>query len=128
MLSTGVGVVALVLVATSATLWFRAALGVRLPKSRSAFVMVWLGGVTLALIALASGVGWVGGTAAGLALLGGSFLTFTVAISRQRVAHDALKVGARLPDFGTLDENADSFQLASVMGWPLLLKFFRGHW
>jgi hypothetical protein len=128
LLATAVGVVALILVATSATLWFRAALGVRLPKNRSTFVMVWLGGMTLALIALGSGVGWVGGTTAGLALLGGSFLTFTVAISRQRVAPDALKVGARLPDFGSLDENGDPFQLASVMGRPLLLKFFRGHW
>jgi hypothetical protein len=125
---TAIGVVALVLIAGSGTLWFRAASGVRLPKSRSAYVGVWLGGVALGVVALASGVGWVGGVAAGLSIFGGSFLALTVAISRQRVGPDAVTVGARLPNFSALDENGDPFELASVMGKPLLLKFFRGHW
>jgi hypothetical protein len=126
--STAVGVAGLVLIAASGTLWFRAAAGVRLPKSRSAYVAVWLGGVALGVIALASGVGWIGGLAAGLSILGGSFLALTVAISRQRAGSGAVSVGAKLPDFSALDENGDSFELASVMGRPLLLKFFRGHW
>jgi hypothetical protein len=120
--------VALLLVAVSATRWFRAAFGVRLPKSRAAFVGVWLLGVSLGALALASGAGWVGGAAATLAILGGGFLLFTVAISRQQVAANAVRVGARLPDFSALDENGDAFELASVVGKPLLLKFFRGHW
>ena len=81
------------------------------------------------VIALGSGVGWVGGAAAGLSILGGSFLVLTVAISRQRVGRpDLVTVGARLRDFGGLDENGDPFELASLTGRPLLLKFFRGHW
>ena len=128
MLGTAVGVVALVLVAASGIVWFRAAVGVRLPKSRSAFVAAWLGGVALGVIALGSGVGWVGGAAAGLSILGGSFLVLMVAISRQRVGPDLVMMGARLRDFGGLDENGDPFELASLTGRPLLLKFFRGHW
>jgi len=121
-------VIALLLVAGAAGLWFRAALGVRLPKNRSAFVVAWAGGALLGAVALARGAGWLGGIPATLALVGGAFLVATVAISRQRVASGAIRVGEKLRDFSARDENGEPFQLSSLAGQPLLLKFFRGHW
>ncbi len=58
----------------------------------------------------------------------GAFLCFLVGISAQKLAADGIGVGATLPDFSAPDENGETFELSSVAGKPLLLKFFRGHW
>jgi hypothetical protein len=122
------GVIALLVVAGAGVVWFRAALAVRLPKNRAGFVAVWLAGAALGIAALTQGAGWAGGVPAVLALLGAIFFLFTIGISRQEVAADAVAVGARIPDFSAPDENGDSFDAASLAGHPVLLKFFRGHW
>ncbi len=122
------GFLALMLIAGAVALWFHRAMGVRLPKNRSGFVAVWLGGALLGVVALAQGVGWLGGVAGGLAIFAAAFLTFTVSISAQKLAAGAIGVGATLPDFSAPDENGETFELSSVAGKPLLLKFFRGHW
>jgi hypothetical protein len=126
--ATGLALAALVLVGGATGLWFRWARGVRLPRNRAGFVAAWLGGAVLGVTALAQGAGWLGGVAAVLALLVGGFLTFTVAISRQRVGVDAIQLGAKLPDFSALDDQGKRFAISSVAGRPILLKFFRGHW
>jgi hypothetical protein len=123
-----IGIAALVLVLGSGILWFRAAMAVRLPENRSYYVAVWIIGVALAGLALAGSPGWAGGLAAVIALLGGAFFLLTVAISRQKVVDTAIRPGASLPEFSAVDEHGIRFESSSLMGQPLLLKFFRGHW
>jgi len=128
MSATALGLAALLIVAISGVLWFRAARQVRLPSDRSRFVVAWLIAVALAVAALVMGGGWLAGVPASLAALTGGLLLFTVAISRQRVSAAAIAVGQTIPDFSALDENAEVFEASSLAGHPSLLKFFRGHW
>lgn len=125
---TTLAFLALLLVASSVALWFRAAQRVRLPENRAGFVAAWAGGAVLGVAALVRGAGWIGALPAVLAIVAGSLLTVLVAISRQKVAPGAIAVGATLPDFTAIDENDESFEAKSLAGHPVLLKFFRGHW
>jgi hypothetical protein len=128
-MSDGVlGLVALLVGALTTALWFRAAMRLRLPRNRTPFVVGWLLGAGLGLVSLFGESGWIAGVAAALAIAGGCFLTFTVAISRQRVGEGAIGVGDPLPDFSAPDENGAIFEAANLAGRPALLKFFRGHW
>jgi hypothetical protein len=122
------GLVAFVLFAVTTAHWFRLALSLRLPQSRAPWVMGWAGAVLLGGAAFAQGPGLIGGITAGLAMFAGAFLLFTIGISRQQVAADAVTLGAQLPAFDAIDDAGESFALASLAGGPLLLKFFRGHW
>jgi hypothetical protein len=126
--ATVLGFLALLLAVGSTTIWFRRALSVRLPENRTGFVLVWAVSALLGVIALTQGGGWIAGVPAGLAVFLGLFCLFTVTISPQQVAADAVVVGEPLRDFSALDENGDTFELASTAGRPVLLKFFRGHW
>ncbi len=128
MTGTPLAFLALAIVVGSAALWFRRMYQVRIPRNRTPFLAVWLFGAALALIALIQGTGWIGGTAAILAIGFGAFVAFTMAISRQITAADAIKVGAPLPAVLAPDENGETFELSSLAGKPVLLKFFRGHW
>jgi hypothetical protein len=122
------GILALLLVGGASALWFRRALRVRLPADRTPFVVAWAGGALLGAIALLGSPGWIGGIPAGLAAVGGLFLTVLVGISRQVVGPEALRVGAPIPEFTATDDSGSEFAIASTRGRPLLLKFFRGHW
>ncbi len=66
--------------------------------------------------------------AAVLAIFIGSLLPFTVAISRQEVAADAIRVGDTIPHFTAVDEHGQLFDSDSLRGHPVLIKFFRAHW
>ena len=127
-MGTLLGIAAFLLIAGSAAIWFRAARQVALPENRIAFVTTWAGSAVLGLVALLLGPGWLGGVPATLALLTGTFLTVLVAISRQRVASDAVVVGESLRAFTAPDDSGQIFDSASLAGKPTLLKFFRGHW
>ena len=122
------GIAALVLVIVSGVLWFRAAGAVRLPENRSFYVTAWLVGIGLAGVSLASSPGWAGGLAAIIAILGSSFLLLTVAISQQKVGESAIHSGDSIPEFSAVDEHGVRWESSSLIGQPLLLKFFRGHW
>jgi len=126
--ATTLGILALLVIAGSTALWFRWALAVQLPRSRSGFVVVWATGTLLGIVALSQGAGWAGGIPAGLAVFVGGFLLLTVVIGPQQVAADAVKVGETLRDFSAQDDGGQIFELASTAGHPVLLKFFRGHW
>jgi cytochrome oxidase Cu insertion factor (SCO1/SenC/PrrC family) len=126
--ATVLGLLSLLLAVGSGIFWFRLAFAVRLPENRSAFVLVWAASALLGVIALAQGTGWIVGIPAGLAIALGVFFLFTVMISPQQAAPDAIAVGETLRDFSAPDENGETFELASAAGRPLLLKFFRGHW
>jgi hypothetical protein len=122
------GVLAFLLVAGSMGLWFRRIQRVEVPTDRRGWVASWLLGAALGVAALGSGAGWVGGVAAALAVLAGVFFSVLVAVSAQRAAADAIRVGEMLRDFTALDDRGELFSIASTAGRPLLLKFFRGHW
>jgi hypothetical protein len=119
---------ALALVGGAAVVWFRAAMAVSLPENRTPFVAAWGGGALLGAFALTQGLGWLGGLAAGLALLVGTFLCGLVGISRQEAAADAVRVGAVVPDFSAPDDTGRIFESSELAGHPTLIKFFRGHW
>jgi hypothetical protein len=101
---------------------------VRLPENRSFYVAAWLVGIALAGLSLAGSPGWTEGVAAMIAILGSSFLLLTVAISRQNVGESAIRPGDSLPEFSAVDEHGVRWESSSLIGQPLLLKFFRGHW
>lgn len=108
--------------------WFRAVRQVRIPENRTLFLLVWLFAAVLGAMSLSNGPGWLGGSAASLAILGGLFFLFTVSISKQAVGYDAIAVGTTIPEFRALDENGNLFESSSLAGNVLLVKFFRGHW
>ncbi len=82
----------------------------------------------LGIGAFVAGTRWFGGVPAVLAILIGSFLPFTVGISRQEVATHGIKVGDSIPHYETLDEDGQLFDSASLEGQVVLMKFFRGFW
>ena len=117
-----------VAVATTAR-WFRLAYRVELPENRSGFVAAWLLGAALGATALWVGTsGWLAGSPAGLSIVIGLFLLFTVSVSRQVATADGVAVGAPLASFQALDEHDEVFDSKQLEGKPVLLKFFRGHW
>jgi hypothetical protein len=84
--------------------------------------------LTCALAAIDQGAGLVSGTLAGLSLLVGVVYFVLLALSGQSKQVPAVAVGSPLPGFSAPDENDQVFDLASLEGRPVLLKFFRGHW
>ena len=119
---------AFALAASTTVLWVRRLRRVRLPRNRAGFLVAWLGAAILGAVGLAEGTGWVSGVAAVLAIFIGAFASFTISISRQKYANDAISPGDRLPPFGALDEFGESFESDVLAGSPVLIKFFRGHW
>ena len=85
MTDTYLGLTSLVITAISVRLWFRALVRVEIPKNRGPFVAAWGIAAGLAVTALLGEPGWLGGIAAGLALLPAGFFPFSVAISRQKL-------------------------------------------
>ena len=122
------GLAAFLLSAGTLAFWIRGIRRVSLHANRTVFVGSWAAAASLAVLALAGGPGWIAGTLATLGLLLALFLLFTVAISAQQVAPDAIAVGASIPHFKALDEHGQTFDSAVLAGKALLLKFFRGHW
>jgi hypothetical protein len=126
--ATVLGWLAFALLVVSTLLWFRLAGQVRLPRNRSGFVLAWSGAALLGGLAIYAGAGWLGGIPAALALFGGGMLSILTAVSAQQAAPDAIAVGEPLRDFTAIDEEGRRFELSSLRGRPILLKFFRGHW
>jgi hypothetical protein len=125
---TTLGVLALVVAAATVVLWFRRIGQVDIPEDRTTYVVFFLSAAALGVGAFVARVRWFGGVAAVLAIVIGSFFPFTVAISRQEVAANAIRVGDSIPVFSALDENGKVFESATFAGKPVLIKFFRGHW
>ncbi len=125
---TKLALLALVVVVGTAIRWFYLARQVALPENRTAFVVFFLAAAALGVAAFFKGAGWGGRAAALVAILIGSFLPFTVAISRQEVASHGIEVGATIPHFTALDDTGERFDSDSLRGHPVLIKFFRAHW
>ena len=127
-LGTTLGFVALAVAVATVVLWFRRVGQVDIPADRTAYVVSWLSAAVLGVGAFVAGARWFGGVAAALAIVAGAFLPFTVAISRQEVAVNAIRVGDVIPAFSALDEHGERFESQTLAGKPALIKFFRGHW
>jgi hypothetical protein len=125
---TTLGVLALVVATATAALWFRQIGQVDIPEDRTTYVISFLSAVALGVGAFVAGVRWFGGVAAALAIVIGSFFPFTIAVSPQEVAANALRVGDSIPVFSALDENGEVFESKMLAGKPVLIKFFRGLW
>jgi hypothetical protein len=122
------GLASLVVVAISVRLWIRAIGRVEIPKNRGGFVTACVVATGLGVTALAGEPGWLGGIPAGIAVFASTFFLLTVAIGGQKVAGDAIQLGAVIPSFAATDEHGQTFDSASLAGHPVLIKFFRGHW
>ena len=125
---TTLGVLALVVAAATVALWFRQIGQVDIPEDRTTYVIFFLSAVALGVGAFVARTRWFGGVAAALAIVIGSFFPFTMAISRQEVAANAIRVGDSIPVFSALDENGEIFESKTLAGKPALIKFFRAHW
>jgi hypothetical protein len=108
--------------------WMRRIEQVSVPRDRSFFVGAGAFGAGLGIAALAAGAGWLGGIAGTLGLLAGGAFVGLRALSRQDPGTHAVAVGSPLLDFAAPDDQGATFELASLRGRPILLKFFRGHW
>ena len=125
---TTLAVLALVVAAATVALWFRQIGQIDIPEDRTTYVIFFLSAAALGVGAFVAGVRLFGGVTAALAIIIGSFFPFTVAISRQEVAANTIRVGDSIPVFSALDENGEVFESKTLAGKPALIKFFRGHW
>jgi CHASE2 domain-containing sensor protein len=125
---TKFGLLAFVVAIGCTIAWFSAAREVDLPSTRAGFVAVWLSAVAFGVTAFVKGPGWIGVLPALAGIVIGGFLTFTVYISPQEVASDAIQVGDTIPPFTSVDDRGQAFDSASLDGKPVLMKFFRAHW
>lgn len=120
--------VALAIALGAGAVWFRRAFAVNLPEDRTGFVVVMAVAAALGVAAFVQGTGWLGGMAAGLAIGFGCVFLLTAAIGDQKGGSGKFQIGKPVPNFTAPDEDGEIFDLASLAGNPLLLKFFRGHW
>ncbi len=125
---TKLGVFALSLAVVCVTVWNYHIEQVDIPENRTAFVVLFLSAAALGIGAFVKGTGWLGGIAAGLAIVLGSLVPFTMAISRQEVAANAIQVGDTIPHFTAVDAQGELFDSQSLHGHLVLIKFFRAHW
>jgi cellobiose-specific phosphotransferase system component IIC len=125
---TTLGLVAFVVAATTVMLWFRQINLVDIPENRASFVVFFLTAAALGVGAFVAGTRWFGGVAAVLAIIIGSFFPFSVAISRQEVAANGIRVGDTIPHYKALDEQGQLFDSEGLQGQVVLMKFFRGFW
>lgn len=127
-IGTALGFVALAVAILTMVLWFRLVNQVAIPEDRTLFVVAFLTAAGLGVAAFVIGTRWFGGVPAILAIAAGLFLPFTVAISRQQVAENPIRVGDTIPVFTALDDKGERFRSGDLDGSPVLIKFFRGHW
>ena len=128
MTGTFLGIAAALLSLGAWALWMRRINQVRIPRDRRAFTAACGGGAVLGIAAFVAGTGIVGGIAAVLGILAGGMFVGLRALSRQDAPTPAIAVGGAILDFSALDDSGQVFELSSLRGKPLLLKFFRGHW
>jgi hypothetical protein len=108
--------------------WFVLVYAVALPKNRAGFIVSMIVGAGLGVAAFVQGVNVLGGLLAGLAVFLGLMFVFTSSISAQKGGSGKLQPGAKMPSFTAPDHEGKHFEIASLDGRPILLKFFRGHW
>ena len=84
---------------------------VAIPEDRTLWVIAFLLAPVLGIASFVVGTRWFGGIPAVLGALIGVFLTATIAISKQEVAENPIKVGDTIPAFAAVDDDgSDSSQ------------------
>jgi hypothetical protein len=119
---------AFAIVIAAASRWMWLAFKLRIPENRTPFMAAWAGGVLLGLWVIVQGPTTASAIFAWPAVVLGGLLVFFALTSAQRTTARTIDVGGKLPPFSAPDENGEDFDIASLAGSPLLLKFFRGHW
>ncbi len=125
---TTLGLLSPIVAGGTLLLWFRQVRQVAIPENRALFVAFCVVAAALGIAAFVKRTRWFGGIAAVLGIVTSALLPFTVAISRQEVAPNAIKVGETIPRFSALDDRGQRFDSSSLAGQLVLLKFFRAHW
>jgi hypothetical protein len=125
---TKLGLAALVVAVACGATWFYLNRQVAIPEDRTIFVIGFFTAVGLGIGAFVRGTRWYGGVAAAFAIFIGTFLPFTVGVSRQEVGASAIHVGDTLPRFTAVDEFGKLFDSETLHGRLVLIKFFRAHW
>jgi len=125
---TKLSLLALAVAVTTTGMWFYRIRMVDIPEDRTLFAASFLTAAAIGIAALVKGAGKVGAVPAVLAIVAGSFLPFTMAISKQEVAPTGIQVGETIPHFTALDDRRETFDSNSLEGRPVLMKFFRAHW
>ena len=122
------GLLAPVLAIATVVFWFHTNTTVGIPENRGLFIGVFVIAILMAIAAFFVGTRWFGGVAAVFGIIPAAFMLFTVSISKQVVAEDAIKVGDTIPYFAALDDQGERFTSDALAGTPVLIKFFRAHW
>lgn len=128
MSGTLLGIVALLLTTAAIALWIRAIKTVAVGSSRIWYIGVFVVTTCISIASFSLGSHWVGDISAGLSIFVAMFFFLTAAIGPQKVGAGALTVGSMLPPFSGNDEHGNHFDSSQLMGQPVLIKFFRGHW
>jgi O-antigen ligase len=119
------GLVGLVILLASVGRWGWRAWKVDIPKTPRVFQTLFLVGLICGAVSLYMGLddpfaGW----AVGLGLV---FL-YLASTGAQRVDGDMIEVGDKIPAFSAPDDDGNAFDVETLSGSRVLLKFFRGHW
>jgi cytochrome oxidase Cu insertion factor (SCO1/SenC/PrrC family) len=85
-------------------------------------------GLVLACVSIALGPGTGGMVLAVSTAVVGAVAVLLRTMMPQSTQPAAVTVGAPLLDFTALDDSGKPFEIASLKGRPILMKFFRGHW
>lgn len=125
---TKLGILGLVVALLCGGMWSYLSRRVAIPEDRTLFVIGFLLALALGLGAFVRGTRWYGGLAAVVAILIGTLVPFTIAVSRQDVGVGAVQVGDTMPHFRAVDEFGEWFDSESLQGHLVLIKFFRAHW
>ena len=127
-LGTALAFAALALFIATVMFWFNLANKVSIPANRTLFIIAFLLAPILGVASFVIKARWFGKIAAVAAIIGGVFLTTTIAISRQQVAVNPITVGDKIPYFSAVDDMGDQFVSNALYGTPAVIKFFRAHW
>ena len=122
------GYLAALLVFVPGARWLYLMQTVRIPADRTLFIAPSAVALRLGVLSLASGPSLSAGILAGVSAFGGAVFVMLCAFSRQVRTRLPVEVGGAILDFCATDDDGRAFDLASLRGRPLLLKFFRGHW
>jgi hypothetical protein len=121
------GLLALAIVATTVWIWFQMVNAVTIPRNRAGYFALFVIGGVLGVTAISQGGFFSTAFALPAVVVGFVFPTLRM-LSKQQPNQPSVAIGEDMLTFVAPDENGVDFDLASLLGKPYLLKFFRGHW
>ena len=121
-------VLAVALMVVGIGIWMRLIARVEVDEGRKLPSTLIVSAFIVGVIALTRNPGLFGGILASATVAVGAFAFLLRALASQSNQKPAIAVGDSLPSFTALDDKGEPFDLASLKGRPILMKFFRGHW